>query len=161
VTLLTLSGPCNDHTLSQLPSQFPGLVSLQLLGSYYASDQWVCLHLLLLHSCGWLVLSLSSASTFVCLYCITASCYLLATICLLELVCTTASWCLCLSCVLSVSVAYDHDCCSVIVCRGLKRLCKAPQLSALLLDGCEHVTEYGLEVLIRGGVQQCACIYQP
>ncbi|WIA08152.1 hypothetical protein OEZ85_007607 [Tetradesmus obliquus] len=38
VTLLTLSGPCNDHTLSQLPSQFPGLVSLQLLGSYYASD---------------------------------------------------------------------------------------------------------------------------
>jgi hypothetical protein len=41
VTLLTLSGPCNDHTLSQLPSQFPGLVSLQLLGSYYASDWWV------------------------------------------------------------------------------------------------------------------------
>jgi hypothetical protein len=54
VTLLTLSGPCNDHTLSQLPSQFPGLVSLQLLGSYYASD-WCVPQLLLLisslHAC--------------------------------------------------------------------------------------------------------------
>lgn len=36
-------------------------------------------------------------------------------------------------------------------CRGLKRLSRAPHLSALLLEGCEHVTEYGLEVLIRGG----------
>jgi hypothetical protein len=54
VTLLTLSGPCNDHTLSQLPSQFPGLVSLQLLGSCYASDWWVprlLLRISLRHAC--------------------------------------------------------------------------------------------------------------
>lgn len=36
-------------------------------------------------------------------------------------------------------------------CRGLKRLCRAPQLSALLLDGCDHVTEYGIECIINSG----------
>jgi hypothetical protein len=142
VTLLTLSGPCNDHTLSQLPSQFPGLVSLQLLGSYYASD-WC---------------DTSAAASWLSPCTIVVQC--------------AAAWPAqrfgTLSCLLHcwtnryACMVFDpgqaHVCDALLLlCRGLKRLCKAPQLSALLLDGCEHVTEYGLEVLIRRGARQHCC----
>lgn len=39
-----------------------------------------------------------------------------------------------------------HTCCCNAHC-----LSRAPHLATLLLEGCEHVTEYGLEVLLRGG----------
>lgn len=34
---------------------------------------------------------------------------------------------------------------------GIRRLRGIPALAALLLDGCSHVTEFGLELLLKGG----------
>lgn len=47
---------------------------------------------------------------------------------------------------------------------SLQRLCCAPELRVLVLLGCSHITEYGLELLLRSGsldvvaVQGCAGI---
>lgn len=150
MTSLTLAGPANDHTLSQLPTQFPGLVTLQLLGSYYASD-WglkrLCRYGRLAGTYCWahidkfvgvalqfcsrgtssLALHLSARFPMVC-----------SDILLMQAA---------LALLTSNKVLVWRDSFPMLLCNS----CRAPHLECLLLEGCEHVTEYGLEAILRGG----------